>query len=197
MNTTRLLAPPSDPSAWQNALYAFLPEKERRSGLRRTVEGYSRMLQYFFGRAGKTPDHVTSPGVLSWAHGTGLSGRSPSRVTIGALIAGLSSFFRFFIRMGMVASNPCDALERPQIIPSPARGYSGDDVRRLLAIVPDSIVGRRDRAIILALVVTGRRRSEVINLKAGAEFTDRLPALPRYRGPRTSHTAAPGARLRA
>jgi hypothetical protein len=35
-------------SAWDRALYAFLAEKKRRSGSRRTVEGYSRMLQHFF-----------------------------------------------------------------------------------------------------------------------------------------------------
>ena len=34
MNNTHLLANPTDPSAWQQALYAFLAEKERRSGSR-------------------------------------------------------------------------------------------------------------------------------------------------------------------
>jgi hypothetical protein len=31
-------------SGWDRALYAFLAENERRSGSRRTVEGYARML---------------------------------------------------------------------------------------------------------------------------------------------------------
>ena len=57
---TKLLANPTDPTAWQQALYAFLAEKERRSGSRRTVETYSGMLQYFFGQAAKPPDVVTS-----------------------------------------------------------------------------------------------------------------------------------------
>jgi len=91
---TKLLANPTDPSAWQQALYAFLAEKERRSGSRRTVESYSRMLQQFFGQAGKTPDRVTSPDVLGWAHGIGLSGRTPSAITIGARVACLSSFYK-------------------------------------------------------------------------------------------------------
>ena len=33
-----------DPSAWDQALYAFLVEKGNRSGSRRTVESYGRML---------------------------------------------------------------------------------------------------------------------------------------------------------
>jgi integrase/recombinase XerD len=168
MNTNSPRVPTTliDPSSWQQALYAFLAEKERRSGSRRTVEGYSRMLQHFFGVVGKTPDEVTSPEVLSWAHGIGLSCRVPSGVTIGARTACLSSFYKFLIRMGTLASNPCDALERPKVQPSPARGYTATDVQKILAAIPDTVVGRRDRAIVLVLVMTGRRRSEVINLKA-------------------------------
>ena len=40
------------PDPWEKALYAFLAEKERRSGSKRTVQSYSRMLQHFFGRLG-------------------------------------------------------------------------------------------------------------------------------------------------
>src|SRR5712691_11634067 len=148
-------------------LMAFLAEKLRRSGSRRTVEGYSRMLFPLFARLGKTPDRVTPPEVMGWAHGIGLSGRIPSSTTVGARIACLSSFFRFLRRMDLVASNPCDMLERPRSITASARGLTAADVRRLLSVVPDTVRGRRDRAILLTLVLTGRRRSEVINLKAG------------------------------
>ena len=69
--------------------------------------------------------------------------------------------------MGLVKSNPCDLVERPRVSPSAARGYSADEVRRILDVVPDSIQGRRDRAIVLVFILTGRRRSEVMDLKAG------------------------------
>ncbi len=69
--------------------------------------------------------------------------------------------------MGIATSNPCDALERPRSIQAPARGLSADEVRRLLAVVPDTVAGRRDRAILLVLILTGRRRAEVIGLTAG------------------------------
>ena len=140
------------------------------------------MLQHFFGHAGKGPDQVTSPEVLAYAHGIGLSGRVPSSVTVGARIACLSSFYRFLIRMGMVAANPCDALERPHIVASPPRGYCGDDVRRLLAVVPDTVAVRRDRAIILTLVLTGRRPAEVIGLRAGDITVENDTAFYSYRG---------------
>ena len=41
----------SDP--WDQALYAFLVEKGNRSGSRRTVEGYGRMLWPFFADLGQ------------------------------------------------------------------------------------------------------------------------------------------------
>jgi site-specific recombinase XerD len=155
-----------DANPWEQALYAFLVEKRSRSGSTRTVESYSRMLWPLFRRLGKTPDQVTAPDVLAWAHGIGLSGRTPSATTVGARIACLSSFYRFTIRMGLLTANPCDALERPRTVTAPARGYSAAEVRRLLDVVPDTMRGRRDRAILLTLLLTGRRRAEVMGLRA-------------------------------
>jgi integrase len=40
-------------------------------------------------------------------------------------------------------------------------------VQKLLAVIPNTSVGLRDRAIILTLVLTGRRRAEVLGMKAG------------------------------
>jgi len=100
----RCLAPEASSSdSWERTIYAFLAEKERRSGSMRTVRAYSGMLYRFFGTLGKTPDQVTPPEVFGYAHGTGLSGKKPSSVTIGARIACLSSFYRFLIRMGLVS----------------------------------------------------------------------------------------------
>jgi site-specific recombinase XerC len=69
--------------------------------------------------------------------------------------------------MGLMASNPCDAVERPRTVTAPARGLSPDQVRSLLAVVPDTMEGRRDRAILLTFILTGRRRAEVMALTAG------------------------------
>jgi hypothetical protein len=76
------------PSAWEEAVYAFLVEKRARSGSTRTVETYARMLWPFFARM--TPDVVRAADVLAYAHGVGASGRPPSSATIGARIACLS-----------------------------------------------------------------------------------------------------------
>ena len=155
-------------AGWERTLYAFLAEKERRSGSKRTVQSYSRMLQDFFGRSHRTPEEVTSADVFAWSYGRGLSGREPSSTTIGARLACLSSFYRFLIRMKVVNSNPCDALERPKISQGVPRGLSADQIQRLLAVLPSTPVGLRDRAIILTLVMTGRRRAEVLGMSASS-----------------------------
>ncbi len=81
----QITTPDESPAAgWERTLYAFLAEKERRSGSARTVQSYSRMLHDFFGRSGKAPDEVTSRDVFTWAYGAGLSGKAPSSITIGA-----------------------------------------------------------------------------------------------------------------
>lgn len=168
-------------AGWERTLYAFLAEKERRSGSVRTVQSYSRMLRDFFGHSGKTPDEVTSQDVFAWAYGTGLSAKEPSSVTIGARLACLSSFYRFLIRMKVVSANPCDAIERPRVVHIPPRGLSAEQIQGLLSVIPGTPVGLRDRAIILTLVLTGRRRAEVLGLKVG-DITEDGPAFYSYRG---------------
>ena len=165
--TTQNLVQGGDADRWDQALYAFLSEKERRSGSMRTVRAYSGMLYRFFGTLGKSPDQVTATEIFGYAHGTGLSGKKPSSVTIGARIACVSSFYRFLIRMSLVSANPCDQLERPKATPALPRGLTAADIKKLLGAIPDNPVGFRDRAIVLTLTLTGRRRTEVLNLRAG------------------------------
>ena len=107
------------------------------------------MLYRFFGTLGKPPDQVTATEIFGYAHALGLSGKKPSSVTIGARIACLSSFYRFLIRMSLVTGNPCDKLERPRATPAPPRGLVATDIQKLLAVIPETPVGLRDRAIIL------------------------------------------------
>ncbi len=55
-------------------------------------------------------------------------------------------------------------------------------MKRLLAVIPNDVGGRRDRAIVLTLVLTGRRRSEVLNLTAKDIEVDEERTFYCYRG---------------
>ncbi len=169
-------------SVWEGSLYAFLAEKQRRSGSLRTPDSYYRTLRHFFGSLQKAPDQVSPQDVFSFAHGIGLSGREPSPVTVGARLSCISSFFKFLIRLDLLNSNPCDPVERPKPRPSAPSGLSASQVQQLLQVIPDTLKGRRDLAIVLTLVLTGRRRSEIINLTAGDIAFDDSAAFYRYTG---------------
>ena len=49
-------------------------------------------------------------------------------------------------------------------------------------MIPETPAGLRDRAIILTLVLTGRRRAEVLNLRAGDLSLDGETVFYEYRG---------------
>ena len=145
------------------------------------------MLYRFFGTLGKSPDQVVATEIFGYAHGIGPSGKKPSSVTINARIACLSSFFRFLIRMSLVSSNPCDQLERPKATPAPPKGLTAADIKKLLGVMPGTPAGLRDRAIILTLTLTGRRRAEVLNLKAGNLTQEEQAIYYSYRGKGGKH----------
>ncbi len=169
-------------TGWEGSLYAFLAEKQRRSGSNRTPDSYYRTLRHFFGSLQKAPDQVSPQDVFSFAHGIGLSGREPSPVTVGARLSCISSFFKFLIRLDLLKANPCDPVERPKPRPGAPSGLSASQMQRLLQVIPDTVKGRRDLAIVLTLVLTGRRRSEVVNLTAGDNAFDDSAAFYRYLG---------------
>jgi integrase/recombinase XerC len=140
------------------------------------------MLDHFFSGIGKSLDQVSSPEVFAWAHGIGLSGRRPSSVTTGARIACLSSFYRFLIRMSLTQANPCETIERPKTIAGQARGMTADEIQKLLAVIPTTPTGLRDRAIVLTLVFTARRRTEVMGLKVQNLVREGDAVMYTYRG---------------
>ena len=74
--TNPLPTVPAEASPWDQALYAFLVERDNRSGSKRTVESYGQMLWRFFEEM--TPDVIRPADVLAYAHGISLSGRPPS-----------------------------------------------------------------------------------------------------------------------
>ena len=74
-------------------------------------------------------------------------------------------------------------MERPKPRPSSPTGLSApQDAASFSRSSQTQLKGRRDLAIVLTLVLTGRRRSEVINLTAGDIAFDDSAAFYRYTG---------------
>jgi len=68
---------------------------------------------------------------------------------------------------GLRPDDPTEGIRPPRREPyARARGLSAEEVARLLAAIPvESAAGLRLRALVLAYLLTGRRRSEVLNLR--------------------------------
>jgi len=155
------------PPDWEGAIRAFLAEKGKRSGSARTPQEYARLLHRFFDGLDKTPDAVTPDEVFAFAYGPGPGGREPAPASVNLRLAALSSLYQFLIRMELVDRNPTDRVQRSRQEPPPPRGLDREEIKRLLAAIPDTAVGLRDRAIILTFLLTGRRRAEIMGLRAG------------------------------
>ena len=170
-------------TGWQGSLYAFLAEKQRRSGSLRTPDSYYRILRHFFGSLHKSPDQVSPQDVFSFAHSIGLSGREPSPVPPSAPVSP-ASLPSSSSSSAWMSSKPIPAIlwNAPSLVPAHQAASPLPRVRQLLQVIPNTVKGRRDLAIVLTLVLTGRRRSEVINLTAGDVSYDESAAFYRYLG---------------
>src|SRR5438552_12672306 len=90
-----------------------------------------------------------------------------SSSTQTAELAGLRRFYRWARAEGLRPDAPTEGIRPPRREPyARARGLSAEEVARLLAAIPvESAAGLRLRALVLAYLLTGRRRSEVLNLR--------------------------------
>ena len=156
----------SQRETWEPVLAAYLAEVGQRSGSRRTPDEYGRLIRRFLVNlpdlADATPAHVHT-----FAYGPGPSGREPSPSTVSVRLAAVSGFYDFARRMERVERNPAADTKRPRNRDASPRGLDAAELRRLLAVLPGTPAGLRDRAIILTVVLTGLRRTEVMSLRAG------------------------------
>lgn len=144
----------------------------------------------FFEFVGKPPNQVASMDVKAWQADLEERGLVPS--TIYGMVSRVSSFYNWARGDPELAkqlkSNPVD-LARPKA-PKPyqsesTKSISDDELGALLAVVRENaesgnIVGKRDYALLLHYVLTGRRRAEVIGLRWGDVKTNDA-MLVRYR----------------
>ena len=154
------------PEPWRRLRGAFLIEKERAGGSRRTPAEYARILDRFLEDVAD-PAAVSPLDVEVFAYGPGQSGAVPSASTICVRLAALSGFYELARVNGLVAANPAALVRRPKAIAPLPRGPEPEAIRRILDAIPATSAGRRDRAVILLIVLSGLRRSEALGMRAG------------------------------
>jgi integrase/recombinase XerC len=87
-----------------------------------------------------------------------------ARRTIARRIAALRSFFRFLCREPVLAENPFKAIHTPKLEKRLPVFLDSREVADLLELPPNTILGRRDAALLELLYATGVRVSELAGL---------------------------------
>jgi site-specific recombinase XerD len=159
---------------WSQAYDAWMESRAAEN----TRQAYAKAWEDFMVVVQKAPWMVGKIDVAAWVDN--MKKRALSPATIGQRMAAVSSFYSYVMykftiatpsgqEMGLHTFNPVKAVDRPQETQYEKATYlAPDEVRGLLnAITRDTVGGLRDYALFLAYVATGRRNSEIRNLKWG------------------------------
>lgn len=154
----------------QDAVHAFLLNKPQR-----TRDTYLIGLKQFFGLvSGKRLEEITM--VDAAAFKRWLVERGYAKSTICVRLAAVDGLFTFLTQQlredgtQMLTRNPFDVVTRKDVLPTPfinAVPVEKNDFRQMLDALPSDRTGLRDRAVLIFLAHTGRRRSEVARLRLG------------------------------
>lgn len=134
--------------------------------------GITRMREFF---AYLNTDYRTTPDGCAPRPSQRLSQKS-----IRNIHAACSSFFTWAVAEDLASRNPMDRIQRPKNQPPPIEPFTEQDIKALLTVCDQTrawrgkpevssgrYTGQRDRAMILLLVDTGIRVSELCKLTAG------------------------------
>jgi len=79
-------------------------------------------------------------------------------------LAALRFLFSWLVRKGTLVADPMVHLDSPRLVPRLPRPLKVEEVEQLLRSLPETTLGRRDRAIVELLYGTGMRRMELASL---------------------------------
>jgi integrase/recombinase XerC len=113
--------------------------------------------------AALTPGRVTSRQLRAWL--VWLHEQGYAKSTVARRLAAVRSWFRFLCRRGVVETNPAEGLRGPRQDKKLPHFLQENALAKLVTTpTPDTILGRRDRAILEALYAAGLRVSELTGL---------------------------------
>lgn len=175
---------------WQQCYMDWLRSLHERSGSTDTGKSYRSVMRRFFTNPKRTPDTYTRPEVESYIRSNAQRGRQaatdPKPNTQNFRMRVLHSFYGFAAQYEVAYRNG----KRPLLhTADPTRGIrevkpgrthralTEDELARLFAAIPrDTILGKRDYALLSCYFWSARRRQEITRLKwgdiSGVEFIE-------------------------
>lgn len=176
---------------WQDAFELWLGSQSSEN-TRRAYKSAWMDLTSWAGHQIK-PWQITRTEIVRWSNDM-LHRRALSAETVAQRLAAVSSFFVFAQRVytyrdadgnevALAQRNPTDGAPRPaRQMYGKANPLTADQARQLLDAIPrDTTLGLRDYALILGYLATGRRNSELRQLRWGDLQVDGAKERVRYR----------------
>jgi site-specific recombinase XerD len=94
-------------------------------------------------------------------------------------LSALRFLFSWLVRKGTLLADPMVHLDSPRLVDRLPRPLKVEEVESLLRSLPDTTLGRRDRAIVELLYGTGMRRMELASLNVGDVELEEMTVLVR------------------
>jgi integrase/recombinase XerC len=153
---------------------------------RHTVIAYEGDLEDFFrylqdaaglGLVNPSLQDIIAPFIRSWL--ATLKENKATAKTINRKISSLKSFFKYYLRTGVLEQTPMTKIVAPKIPKRLPNYVEQKDTAVLFDRIefPDTWAGHTDRLLLTIFYATGMRLSELINLKEGQLSSDSLKVL--------------------
>jgi len=135
-----------------------LPSEATRTTYRRAIH----LLDTFLGD--RPLEEATRRDIEAWRTAQEDSGRAPA--TIAKRMSAVAGLYDFMVDEEVVTRSPAARARRPKVADeSPRQGVSPAEVRAMIqACDPETVIGLRDRTMIITLSVQGWRISELLGL---------------------------------
>lgn len=150
-------------AAWQRAFQGWIEQR----GSAQTRRGRMRIVGKFLAFCDKKPEAVRVEDVRGWR--TWLEEEEYAESTIRTYLATLKSFYMEAGRQGLAETNPVTAEALPKTRPYASGRYLSEEEEAALlkAIDVETVWGKRDYALILFLLRSGKRTGEILGLRWG------------------------------
>lgn len=162
-NTQSLVPYKIESDPWVESMGAFVANKLSPQ----TNRAYRLVLNQFLTFVSKHPSDVKQSDVIRYRHQLEHLGRAPS--SIRQHLAAISGYYTFCISRDLTLSNPVKGVNRPLVNAYTNATWLAKDQAKALLSQPNlnTVKGKRDYAILVTLLLTGLRRSELANIRRG------------------------------
>jgi integrase/recombinase XerD len=156
-------------NGWIDDFIAYV--KTERGLADNTVEAYNRDLRLWSEYARRKRVNPSSPkreqltGFLEALRAGSPPAQAPmSSSSVARMLVSVRALYKFLATEGVIDQNPTVRLRAPKRPRSVPRAISVDEIARLVELPPDTLLGRRDRAMLELLYGAGLRISELVAL---------------------------------